>query len=44
LWEKHHIEVPIINWQEKRYVRVSSHLYNTSADLEHLVAALKTEL
>lgn len=44
LWEKHHIEVPIINWQEKRYIRVSSHLYNTSADLEHLVAALKTEL
>ena len=44
LWEKHQIEIPIIDWQEKRYVRVSSHLYNTSADLEQLVTALKVEL
>jgi len=44
LWEKHHIEIPVIDWKEKRYVRVSSHLYNTSADLEQLVTALKAEL
>lgn len=44
LWEKHHIEIPVIDWKEQRYLRVSSHLYNTSTDLEQLVTALKAEL
>ncbi len=44
LWNHHRIEVPIIDWQDKRYVRVSSHLYNTPDDTGILLDALKTEL
>lgn len=43
LWEKYRIEVPIIAWKDKRYVRVSTHLYNTRRQIEMLAAAL-TEL
>lgn len=36
LWEQHRIEVPIVDWHGRRYIRVSCHLYNTRDDLEHL--------
>ncbi|MFP6762496.1 MAG: aminotransferase class V-fold PLP-dependent enzyme [Planctomycetaceae bacterium] len=38
------IEIPIVHWQGRRLIRISAHLYNTSADVEHLVAALQTAL
>lgn len=41
LWERFQIEVPIVNWNGQRHVRVSCHLYNESAEIDRLVAALK---
>jgi isopenicillin-N epimerase len=44
LWRKHGIEVPIVDWNGGRYVRVSCHLYNTREEIDRLVAALHMEL
>ncbi len=41
LWQQHHIEVPIVEWNGRRYIRVSCHLYNTLEQIERLVGALK---
>lgn len=38
------IEIPVVHWQGHRLVRVSAHLYNTAAEYERLVEALRTEL
>jgi len=40
LWERHGIEVPIIPFGERRYIRVSCHLYTRTADIDRLVTAL----
>ncbi len=34
------IETPVVAWGERRYIRVSCHLYTTTADVDHLVASL----
>jgi isopenicillin-N epimerase len=44
LWERHHIEVPIVSWNEGRYIRVSCHLYNTREEVDALIGALRQEL
>ena len=44
LWDRHRIEVPVVHWQGRRFLRVSCHLYNTTADIEQLAEALATEL
>lgn len=44
LHERHGIEVPIVVWNDRRYVRPSFHLYNTLEDLDRLVDALGAEL
>lgn len=44
LWREHHIEVPIVDWNGGRYVRVSCHLYNTRAEIDQLVTALREQL
>jgi isopenicillin-N epimerase len=41
LWEKYRIEVPIIAWGNRRFVRVSCHVYNSSEDIDRLVEALR---
>jgi isopenicillin-N epimerase len=41
LWQEHRIEVPIVAWNGGRYVRVSCHLYNTRAQVDLLVHALR---
>ena len=41
LWQQHKIEIPIIHWHGKRFIRVSCHLYNNRNDIDHLVDALK---
>lgn len=44
LWERHAIEVPIVEWNGRRMVRPSCHLYTRRADVDRLVAALTEEL
>jgi isopenicillin-N epimerase len=41
LWSEHRIEVPIVAWNHRRWIRVSCHLYNTPEEIEQLVAALR---
>jgi isopenicillin-N epimerase len=40
LWHDYHIEVPVVEWNGDRYLRISCHLYNTLSDLERLEKAL----
>lgn len=44
LYDEHHIEVPIIFWNDRVFVRVSFQAYNTADDLDCLLAALKETL
>ncbi len=41
LWTEYGIEVPIIAWRDRRWIRVSCHLYNTSQEIDRLVAAVR---
>lgn len=41
LYDNYHIEVPIVTWQEKQFVRLSLQAYNTQGDVDALVEALK---
>jgi isopenicillin-N epimerase len=40
LYDEYKIEVPLIQWQARQFVRISVQGYNTSDDLERLVKAL----
>ena len=40
LWERHRIEIPLTQWQDRWWIRPSCHLYTREADIERLVAAL----
>jgi isopenicillin-N epimerase len=40
-WQQHHIEVPIVDWGGRRYIRVSCHFYNTPEQIDRLVIALR---
>jgi isopenicillin-N epimerase len=44
LWEAHRIEIPVIDWEGRRLIRVSAHLYTSLADVERLLGALSQEL
>jgi len=41
LWEQYSIEVPIVEWNDRRFVRVSCHLYNDRQQVDRLIVALK---
>ena len=41
LYDEHRIEIPVIRWNERCFVRISIQGYNTPADVDHLVAALR---
>jgi isopenicillin-N epimerase len=41
LWEEYQVEVPIVEWQGYRFVRLSIQAYNSVADVERLVDGLK---
>jgi isopenicillin-N epimerase len=43
LWDEYKIEVPIIHWKGRRFVRVSCHLYNTHKEIDRLVDAMKEQ-
>lgn len=40
LWDRYGIEVPIIDWGNRQFVRVSCHVYNTTGQIDRLVEAL----
>ena len=40
LWHEHGIETPIVEWNGRRFIRVSCHLYNTREQIDWLVRAL----
>jgi isopenicillin-N epimerase len=41
LWEKHHIEAPVIERPEGLLIRVSTHFYNTEEEIDRLADALE---
>lgn len=41
LWQQHGIEVPIVDWNGRRYIRVSCHLYNTPEQIDGLAITLR---
>jgi isopenicillin-N epimerase len=40
LYDEHRIEIPVIRWNDRCFVRISIQGYNTQAEVEQLVAAL----
>ena len=44
LWEDYTIEVPIFEWKNKNYIRVSIHGYNDRSDIKKLIYALDKQL
>lgn len=40
LWQEHGIEVPIVHFNDRWYVRVSCHLYNNTTQLDTLTKAI----
>jgi isopenicillin-N epimerase len=44
LWQRHAIEVPIVSWKDRYWLRVSCHLYNRRQDIDRLFDALTREL
>jgi isopenicillin-N epimerase len=40
LWHRYAIEVPIVSWKDRRWIRVSCHLYNRCEDIDRLFQAL----
>jgi isopenicillin-N epimerase len=44
LYDEYKIEVPLIQWQDRQFVRISIQAYNTQADIEALLDALKALL
>jgi isopenicillin-N epimerase len=41
LYDEYRVEVPIIEWNSRQLVRVSIQGYNTEADVDALLAALR---
>jgi isopenicillin-N epimerase len=41
LWQKHRIEVPVVDHDGERSIRVSCHLYNDRSEIDLLVGALQ---
>ena len=44
LWEDYSIEVPIFEWKDKKYIRVSIHGYNDRSDIKKLIHVLDKQL
>jgi isopenicillin-N epimerase len=40
LWEDHRIEIPVVEWGGRTFVRISVQGYNTAAEADRLLAAL----
>ena len=44
LYEKHRIQIPCMEWNGRRFLRISVQAYNSEDDLDALLAALRAEL
>ena len=44
LWQDHSIEVPIFEWKDEKYIRVSIHGYNDRSDIKKLIYVLDNQL
>ena len=44
LWKKYRIEIPVFEWNNKKFIRLSIHLYNDQKDIDSLMNALRTIL
>ena len=44
LYDEHHIEIPLIAWNEKKLIRLSVQGYNSRRDMDKLLSALNTLL
>lgn len=44
LYDEYRIEVPLISWQNRKFIRISVQAYNTSDDIDALVIALSNLL
>ena len=44
LWERHQIEIPIIEFKNQRLLRVSCHMYNVQEDIDQLCKAVEQEI
>ncbi len=40
LYDRYHIEIPVIQWGDRHFIRLSIQGYNVAADLDALVHAL----
>ena len=41
LYDEYKIEIPLIQWQDKQFFRISVQGYNTQKDIDNLIKALK---
>jgi isopenicillin-N epimerase len=44
LYDEYKIEVPLIQWEDRQFIRVSVQGYNTEEDIDILVSALEVLL
>ncbi len=44
LYDRHRVEVPCVQWQDRQFVRISIQAYNSEEDVDALLAALADEL
>ncbi|GAB4162116.1 MAG: aminotransferase class V-fold PLP-dependent enzyme [Candidatus Promineifilaceae bacterium] len=44
LYQRYHIEIPCIQWQNSQFIRISIQGYNTQSDIDALLHALRQEL
>lgn len=42
LWDRHRIEIPVVHWNNRRFIRVSAHLYNAPSEIDRLIEALRS--
>ena len=42
LWEEYRIEIPVFQWSDQRYIRVSCNIYNNTQQMEYLLNVLRS--